>query len=186
MMRLRLCFACTLLATSLAAHDLEENRATLVLRDGTHLSLSLYLNYTEALHKALMPQREYGAFLLVYSAMKPDDLKRELLRAQAKFEAGIQFMPKSPGPMAPLRAAVWTWPDTKQVQTMLQHQVMQAMVDGHVHEPPTEIHADFVSGREIVAVTVRFPEEFQKVLVVSYRPQQAWADGGTLSPEVKF
>ncbi len=133
-----------------------------------------------------MPQREYGAFLLVYSAMKPEDLKIELLRAQAKFEAGIRITPKSPGPLVTLKAAGWNWPDIKKVQTMLQQQVMQAMVDGHVHDTPTEIHADLVSAREIVSVTVRFPEEFQKVLLVTYRPHEVWVDTGAPSAEVKF
>ena len=33
---------------------------------------------------------------------------------------------------------------------------------------------------------MKFPEEFQKVLVVSYRPNQVWVDSKTLSPEIKF
>ena len=39
-----------LLAGSAAAHELDENRATLVLRDGGHIAVSIYLSYPEVLH----------------------------------------------------------------------------------------------------------------------------------------
>jgi hypothetical protein len=174
-----------LLSQTLLAHDLEENRATLVLRDRTHISVTLYLNYSEALHNVLLPNREYGAFLLIYSAMRPEDLQKELRKAQSKFEAEIEIFPQSPAG-SKVKFSGWTWPDAKQVQSMLQHQVMQAMVDGHVHEPPTEVHVDAVAAYAISAVTVRFPHEFQKVLVVSYRPNQVWVNGSESSPSITF
>lgn len=166
------------------AHDLEENRATLVLRDGTHVSLALYLNYSEALHQALLPQRDFGAFLLTYSAMKAEDLEKELLRAQILFESGLQIRPK--GSAASLRFKGWMWPDAKTVRSLLQREVMQAMVDGHAHQAPVEIRAEAVSGNEIKSLTVRLPREFQKVLVVSYRPSQAWADPALPALDIRF
>ena len=165
------------------AHDLEDNRATLVLRDQTHLTVSLFLNYPEALHKALQPNRDYGAFLLLYSSMKPDDWKKELLRAQAKFESTLRLVPQ--GATQPLTLTGWTWPDVKQVQSLLQQQVMQAMVDGHVHGPPVEVHAEAVAAKPITSLSVRLPAEFQKVLVVSYRPNQTWSQPGTAT-DIKF
>lgn len=165
------------------AHDLEDNRATLVLRDPTHISVTLYLNYPEALHKTLLPKREYGAFLLIYSSMKPEDLKKELLRAQAKFEADTQLATAGG---ARLKLSGWLWPDTKQVQAILQQQVMQAMVDGHVHSPPVEIHADALASTSIQTITAQFPAEFQKVLVVSYKPNQVWIGDGGPQPQIRF
>lgn len=52
------------------------------------------------------------------------------------------------------------------------------MVDpaAHSHEAPIEVLADAVAAKPITAVTVRFPEEFGKVLVVSYQPKQVWVD----------
>src|SRR5579871_2475662 len=79
-----------LLAPRAAGHELQENRATLVLRERGHVSVTLYIAYTEALYQALAPQRPYAAFLLVYSAMKPEDLQKELLRAQARFQSGTR------------------------------------------------------------------------------------------------
>ena len=184
-MRRNLLILALLLSQTLLAHDLEENRATLVMRDRTHLSVTLYLNYSEVLHKALLPNREFGAFLLIYSAMKPEDLQKELQKAQVKLEAGIEIAPQSPSG-SKLKLSGWKWPDAKQVQSMLQHQVMQAMIDGHVHEPPTEIVADAVAQYAISSVTVRFPDEFQKVLVVSYRPNQVWVESKGSSRSITF
>ncbi|MFM2125920.1 MAG: hypothetical protein RL328_2371 [Acidobacteriota bacterium] len=174
-----------LLGQTLSAHDLEENRATLVMRDRTHLSVTLYLNYSEVLHKVLLPNREFGVFLLTYSAMKLEDLQRELQKAQIKLEEGVEIVPKSPTG-SKLKLSGWKWPDAKQVQSMLQHQVMQAMIDGHVHEPPTEIAADAIAQYAISSITVRFPEEFRKVLVVSYRPNQVWVEGKQPSTSITF
>ena len=184
---LRAVLVTLMMVTSAAAHELQENRATLVLRDKTHVSVTLYIAYSDALYLALMPQRPFAAFLLIYSAMKPEDLQKELFRAQAKFQAATR-MYLSPGPGREVPITNWVWPDVQQVQTMLQQRMMAAMVDpkGHSHEAPVEIRADANSPHEINAVTVKFPEEFQKVLVVSYRPNQVWADSQGLSPEIKF
>jgi hypothetical protein len=186
MMRSFLLVALTMV-TGAAAHELQENRATLVLRDKTHISVTLYIAYSDALHPALMPQRPFASFLLIYSAMKPEEMQKELFRAQAKFQASTR-MYLSPGPGKEIPFTNWVWPDVKQVQTMLQQRIMAAMVDpnGHSHETPIEIRADANAPHEIGAITVKFPEEFQKVLVVSYRPNQVWVDSKTLSPEIKF
>ena len=53
---------------------------------------------------------------------------------------------------------------------------MQSVVGAgeHGHETPFEIHAEVASTRAIASVVVRLPDEFGKLLVVSYRPRQAW------------
>ena len=72
----------TLLTVRLVAgaHELEDNRATLVLRDDNHVTLTLFINYVDALHAALAPGQPLPAFLLVYSAMKPADFRAALDR----------------------------------------------------------------------------------------------------------
>jgi len=176
-----------LLASVGIAHELQENRATLVLRDKNHVSVTLYIAYTDALHRAVAPQRPLASFLLMYSAMRPEDLQKELLRAQARLQSDTRIY-LSPGPGAEVPLTNWVWPDVKQVQSLLQQRIMAATVDpnGHSHEPPSEIHAEAVSAREIAALTVKFPEAFQNVLVVSYRPNQVWVDTKALSPEIRF
>ena len=176
-----------LLAISAQAHELQENRATLVLRDKTHVTITLYIAYTDALYQALAPQRPFAAFLLVYSAMKPDELQKELRKAETRFESATHlYLPTAAA--RPLTVTNWNWPDVKQVQTMLQQRMMQAIADpnGHSHETPIEVRAEANAQQEITALTIKLPEEFQRVLVVSYRPNQVWVDPKSPSPEIRF
>ena len=179
----------TLAAMSIAAvasaHELQDNRATLVLRDQTHLSVTLYLAYGEALHLTLAPQRAMGDFLMVYSAMRPDVLQKELSRAQARFQNGTRLYLAAG---KELSLTNWSFPDAKAVQAMLQQRIMQSMVDpvGHAHDEPLEIHADANSPEPVTSVRIQFPEEFQKVLVVAYRPSQLWVEPNSWSPAIKF
>jgi hypothetical protein len=36
------------------------------------------------------------------------------------------------------------------------------------------------------AVRIQFPEEFQRVLVVAYRPSQLWVEANSWSPAIQF
>lgn len=177
--------ALLLLAVSAGAHELSENRATLVLRDKTHLAVTVYVNYAEVLHLALAPQRPLPEFLAVYAAMKPADLQKQLLRVQVKFQTATRLYLASGTEIA---LANWVWPDAAQVQTLLQQTIMRAIAgpNAHTHEDPLEIHADAVASAEIQSVRIRFPDEFGKVLVVAYRPTQLWVEPNTLSPAIRF
>lgn len=177
--------ALLLFLTAASAHELQENRVTLVLRDHSHLSVTLYLGYGDALRLALAPQRPAQEFLVVYSAMRPDLLQKELQRAQAKFQASTHLY-LSMGREVPLTN--WIWPDAKQVQAVLQQRIMQALVDpnGHAHEEPLEIRAEAHAGAEILTARIQFPEEFQKVLVVAYQPTQLWVEPKSLSAPIRF
>lgn len=174
-----------LLVCAAPAHELQDNRVTLVLRDRKHLSMTVYISYPEALHKALAPQQPFQDFLLSYSAMNVELLGVELSRAQRRYQSATRLR-LSPGGETELTN--WIWPDVKQVQSLLQRRVMQAVVDpdGHSHEAPVEIHADANSGADISGVQVQFPEEFGRVLVVAYRPNQVWVERQSLSPVIRF
>ena len=145
-----------LLASCAFAHELPANRLTLVLRDRNHLSLTFFIDYTDALHRALAPQRPLEEFMLMYSAMKPQDLGRELLRAQARFQSSTRLILSAGKPA------------------------------DHAHQEPSEIHADVTSAQEISSVTLRLPDEFQRVLVVSYRPSQRWIEPNATSAAIGF
>ena len=174
------------LAIPAAAHELQENRATLALRAEGVLSVTLYINYCEALYQALASQRPYAAFLVIYSGMRQEDLQKELSRAQAKFQSGARIQLAAAGADAPLTH--WVWPDVSQVQALLRRQLMQAMADpaNHAHAAPSEIRAEAKLSRAATSVFLRLPAEFQKVLVVSYKPNQTWADPKSGPTEIKF
>lgn len=184
----------TLLAISLviapppprgAYHELQDNRVTLVLRDRAHLSVTMYINYTGALHRALAPRLSPQAFIVAYSAMAPEKFRSEVRRAEASFLAGTRVVGAG-GREVVLEH--WKWPAAAQVQATLQQQAMQAVVapGDHPAEQPLEIRADGTSSQAISTVTVRFPAEFQRVLVVSYAPNQAWVEPAAPSPLIRF
>ena len=174
-----------LLVPGLAAHELSDNRATLVLRDDTHLSLTVYVSLADALHQALAPKTSLQQFLVVYSAMNPEGFQKELLRAQARFQSSTRLIV---GAKREVPFTNWVWPEAKQVQDLLRYQTMQAIADpnAHTHETPVAIHADANAAEKITMVRVQFPDEFQKVLVVSYRPDQVWVESKAMSPVIKF
>jgi hypothetical protein len=82
----------------------------------------------------------------------------------------------------------WKWPNADRVQAMLRERAMQAVVapGDHAHQKPTEIHAEVTATEAIGSVTLRLPEEFQRVLVVSYRPSQTWIEPRKESTAIRF
>jgi hypothetical protein len=162
-----------------------DNRATLVLRDDRHVSVTLYLNYLEALHRALAPGRTSQEFVLRFAAMPLAQLQTALNQAHRRFENATRLSHSSGGTIA---LSNWTWPDATRVQSLLQQQAMQTVVapDAHVHEQPTEVRADAIATSSISAAHIRFPAEFERVLVVSYKPHQVWASPAGASPRITF
>jgi hypothetical protein len=177
-------WSCLLFAAA-TAHELPANRLTLVLRDETHLSLSYRVDYTAALHQALAPKRALQEFVVMYSAMKPADFQQELVRAQAKFSSGTRLVLPT-GQSLPITR--WYWPEPTRVQAHLQARAMQALVGAgdHAHEASLEIGADAAAPRHITSVALRLPEEFGKVMVVSYQPRQAWVEPRAAANLIRF
>ncbi len=183
-MRRYLLFA-TLAVISTFAHELEDNRATLVLRDQTHISVTFYIAYGDALQMALAPRRNPVDFIAAVSSMNLESLEKQLTKAEETFRKGAHLYTAS-GREIPL--GNWVFPGARVVQQNLQKRVMQAMVDpaGHAHDEPLEIHADGYSPEAVTAVRIQLPEEFGKVLVVAYRPSQVWVEPKSWSPAIKF
>ncbi len=177
----------TFVATLLVApmHELQDNRATLVLRDKTHLSVTLYINFTDALHRALGGTRTRQEFVLAWSAMPARDLTRKLARAKQRFVAQTKIATADGAPVALAR---WKWPSVGEVQTLLQQQAMQLVTapNEHAFEQPLEIHAEALAPRAVTTVTVKFPAEFRRVLVVSYTPKQLWVEPGGAAAVIRF
>jgi hypothetical protein len=175
---------CFVLA-AVSAHELPANRLTLVLRDETLLSLTYRVDYTAALHQALAPKRALQEFVVMYSAMKPADFQKEMVRAQTKFSSGTRLVLPT-GESLPITR--WYWPEPSRVQAQLQERAMQALVGAgdHEHETSLEIGADVTARRHITSVALRLPEAFGKVMVVSYQPRQAWVEPRAAASLIKF
>ena len=168
-----------------SAHELSGNRATLVLRDNSHLTLTLYVGFPELLFQALGSGKAFGPFLLEYSTMAPERFAQELRRSRAAVERGTRVYLQDGREHALTR---WSWPDATTAQATLRDRVMREAVaggDDH-HGEPTEVRAEAIATREVRTVAIEFPAMLQRVLVVAYRPTQAWVDAGTRSPAIAF
>jgi len=169
------------------AHELQTNRVTLILRDGQHLSLTFFINYTEALHRALAPERPLPEFLLPISTLPLPELETLLQRAHNKFQSDTRLL-QANGKTVPIRQ--WVWPEPARVQQILQQRAMQTLVAAadHPHEPPLEIRAEAggQAANDMNAIRLSFPAEFGQVLVVSYQPRQVGVPARSLSPVIRF
>jgi len=179
--------ACVLwLAPCIApAHELPENRATLVLRDNNHLTLALYVGFPELLFQTLGSGKAFGPFLLEYSTMAPERFVTELRRAQEAVERGTRVFVQDGRELALER---WSWPGATTAQALLRERVMRETVGGgdDHHGEPMEIRAEAVATRKVHSVSIEFPAILRRVLVVAYRPTQTWVDAGTRSPAIAF
>jgi hypothetical protein len=175
----------SLLIAPALAHEQPANRLTIVLREPNHASMTFFINYADALHRALAPGRTFQEFALQYSAMNPQSFQKELLRAQARLEKGTHLV--LPGGKE-ATISRWDWPDAAHVQAALQELVMRAVVapGEHAHEGPIEVHADATSPQAIVSMSLRLPEELHPVLVVSYRPSQVWIEPKAPAATIRF
>jgi hypothetical protein len=175
------------LAASATAHELQDNRATLVLRDGVHLALTLFVDYPNVLHQVLAPQSTVQQFMLMHSAMKPQEFQAQLVAAQRRLQDGISIT-MSTGKTVALTQ--WVWPDAASVQKLLQQRAMQSLVapKDHAHMVPMEIRAEAKSSNasDLKSVTLQLPAVLQQVLVVSYQPKQVWVKPHTPPPAIHF
>jgi hypothetical protein len=174
-----------LLSAASGSHELPANRLTLVLRDNTHLSLTYFIDYTEALHRTLAPDRALREFILMYSVMKPSDFDAALAKAHARLSAGTRLALPN-GKAVAIRN--WHWPDSARARNLLQASAMQMLSGGgrHEHDAAHEVHAETAPTRGLAALTIRLPEELGKVLVVSYQARQAWAEPRAAPMPIRF
>lgn len=170
---------------AIEGHELEADRMTLILRDQSHLSISLYINYTEALARQLQPGNTEESFILEYAAMAPEAFARAIGNAQKTISEGLVL--SQPGGWR-ITLNHWQWPDTQRLHDQLQEKAMQLLVDPghHEHMPVQEIHAEGFANKTLDTVSVQLPPSLPRVLVVSYKPSQNWVMAGQKSPEIRF
>lgn len=171
----RLLSACVALLTSVgtvAAHELPENRATVVLRDKNHVSITLRIDLVSAMQRALAGKQPLPEFILTHGAMSGADFRRVYDLARGRFERDTQLtLPSAPTPLA----ATWRWPDAASLHALLREQAMRQVTDPavHAHGDAVEISLDARAERDISAINLKLPVAWQPVVVVSYRPTQA-------------
>jgi len=184
-MRFAIALAASAVACFAYSHELPENRATFILRDDNHVSLTLYLNLPEVLRRALAPQRSFAEFVLVYSAMDAARFKAAVEDAEARMRQATAI---TDGTGRAPAVQKWAWPRIEDTHSELQSLAAQLLLAPNQppHDDPAEVHADLVTFGRTESLRASFPQEFDRVLAVSYRPKQVWVETGTKSPEIQF
>jgi len=136
---------------------------TLVMRDTHHVTLTHHMDYVEALHQALAPQRPAAEFVLMLAAMPAREFQKEQAPAQALLQQRA------------MQAVVGAGEHSH-----------EASNDAGPGAAPFEIRAEATSARRIESVAARLPVEFGNVLLVSYQPKQAWVKRGSAGTLVTF
>lgn len=167
------------------AHDLQENRATLVQRDSHLVSMTLYIAMPEAMHRVLAPERPFQEFALAYANLPLVAFKSALLQITSHMQSQTRASTAGGRQQGFER---WVWPEPQQIQTALRERLMEAVVapGKHSQAAPLEVRAQLHAVRPIRALRVQFPAALGRVTVVSYRPKQIFAEPQQLSPIVLF
>jgi hypothetical protein len=174
-------------APTVFAHEIEANRATVVLRDRQHLSLTFFLDLINVLHQTLAPKQMLRSFVLNYAAMSSDEFQKDLDKARKRLQ-GSTFVSLPNGKKVHL--SQWVWPDRAAVQALFQQRAMQAVVapGEHTHVVPVEIRVEVktASPENFSSLQLQFPAEFDQILVVYYAPRQIWVKPGNSSSAITF
>jgi len=180
-----LIFIFFILLNTCFAHELNENRASLVLRNDTSLSVILYINIGQALHKTLAPQRDQFEFIGFLSSLNEIEFSKQWLLATRKLESQIHVLPKS-GQSFKLSAL--NWGDPKVAQRHLQESTMRAVIEKnkHLHSEPYEVKFQINNPTPISSVTLDIPEALQPMTIVSNRIKQTHTSTGKNKTVIDF
>lgn len=177
---------CLLSATlPVQAHEAEVNKATLVLRDGHHLSLSLYLRLDESLYRMSLKKVPYQEFLLAHASMPAAEFEKVWLPVQEQLQKSVVLQD---GRNQPLTLRKWKWPKPEKIQAVIQENLMQATVAaGHHHHPALlEIRAEASASAPVSRVSLQVSPVWQPLLVVSYQPAQTVLEAGKPPVSIRF
>lgn len=167
------------------AHEVEETRATLVLRDQRHVSLSLYLNPARVAHQLLSPEQPWRSFLGVMAAMPLEVFAGNWAKVVRMTET--EFLIQN-GKAAPQRLSGWQWPAIAQVHNQIRQQAMAsiAIPNQAAHEEPIEVRAQFQAAQPLERPTIRAPRVLRPITLVASRPVQFRMDEKSDQIRVSF
>ena len=180
---------CTLLALAVCtftnAHELQDNRATLVQRDARHVSLQLYVSLPQVMHRVLAPQRPFSEFVMAMAAATPAEFANAALAVKKQVEQELRVVDDKG---VAIVLSNWTWPKEPQLQAALRDRAMALTVapTEHAHDSPLEVRAELRHSQPITTLRVQFPAALKKVMLVYYRPKQVWVEPAQASPLVSF
>jgi hypothetical protein len=157
------------------SHELQENRASLVLRNERQISVTFYLNLTELLHKTLMPKQDRFEHTAKLAAMNEADFSKQYGDVKKLIESSVLFN-ATPGKKINVRE--WQWPEPKVAQKNIRELTMQSVVSSgqHFHENPIEVRLQIQSDESIDPLMLELPVSMKPMTLVASRPKQTRFD----------
>ena len=157
------------------SHELQENRASLVLRNERQISVTFYLNLTELLHKTLMPKQDRFEHTAKLAAMNEADFSKQYGDVKKLIESSVLF---NAAPGKKINVREWQWPEPKVAQKNIRELTMQSVVSSgqHFHENPIEVRLQIQSDESIDPLMLELPVSMKPMTLVASRPKQTRFD----------
>jgi len=157
------------------SHELQENRASLVLRNERQISVTFYLNLTELLHKTLMPKQDRFEHTAKLAAMNEADFSKQYGDVKKLIESSVLF---NAAPGKKINVREWQWPEPKVAQKNIRELTMQSIVSSgqHFHENPIEVRLQIQSDESIDPLMLELPVSMKPMTLVASRPKQTRFD----------
>lgn len=171
------------LASPLAAHELADASATLVVRDGGHVQLRLQIPWADVLRSSWMPARSTPEFLVIVANQPRADFARQFATVERQIQQRTRLVADAAAPVTFTR---WQGASAAEVQDALKRELMSRLADGDrfEHASRLAITAELTTGRELSTVRLQLPASLGPALVTVYRPEEHWTKAGELSSPV--
>ena len=168
-----------------SAHELPDNRATLVQRDARHITLLLNADLPELMHQMLAPKRAFAEFAMATSSVSPAQFTTAATAVQKSIEKTLRVTDDKGGALV---VSNWVWPQTAQLQAAMRERAMALVInpDDHAQAGALEVRADLRSSQPVKALRVQFPPALKRVMLVTYHPNQVWVEPAETSPLMTF
>ena len=167
------------------AHQLPDNRATLVQRDAHHITLLLNADLPQVMHQVLAPKQAFAEFALASSSATPAQFNAAVMAMQKNIEQALRVVDGNGGALV---VSNWVWPASAQLQAALRERAMALVVnpDDHGEAGALEVRADLRAAQPVKALRVQFPAALKRVMLVTYRPTQVWVEPTQTSALMTF
>lgn len=155
-----------------AAHESPLPSATLVLRDGGHLVLTLRLDLARALHRTLQPESTPMQALSAFAAMEPARFAGLWERATSRWAQECAVLVQG----RRVAAQRWSWPSAQEAQSLVQRQLMPQLAGTHTDHEWGQAQAEFTLGTESRDhLQLRLPAALRPLSLTTVRPRQQWS-----------
>jgi hypothetical protein len=169
--------------TPTLAHENPLPSASLVQRDGGHLTLTLRLDPARALHRTLQSAAAPLESLALLSAMDPARFAVLWEQATRQWSQACTVVLSG----RTVAASRWTWPPAKDAQAYLQQQLMPQLTGGHADHELLSAQAEFRVGTDpVLKAQLNLPATLRPLTLTTLRPRQKWSGEGDTPIPLNF